>query len=354
MDASTGIKRRKKKPCVDCGKPYKRSTGFCSRCYKKSCESPDFSTGNSKCVCGISKSNHKPPMTPEALRGIVKEGQASRVPIEYVVPNRWNPNTMPEDRRAKLWLGMVRVLQQQAQAGEATPRLPPIIVRQLPPGEAHRYEIIDGEQRWKLLKDNQDHELVQRYLPGLVDIVVINVDDTTARLLTSTMNWLHGDADADRYVDMLSDIWKAGMTTEQMSELLPESAGELEAIAANYGIKIEEVTIAQDDLDKAIANDVRDDLHELKFNCYAQQTEVIMGAINRVASLLMGKNVLPRALELICAESLGVPVESFAEKVKELYPPEPEKPKKSGSLKEKLAKKAKKSSRAKAAEDAVS
>jgi len=349
MDASTGIKRRKKKPCADCGKPYKRSTGFCSRCYKKSCDAPDFSSGGA-CACGISKPNHKPPMATETLRSIVSEGQASRVPIEQVVPNRWNPNTMPEDRKAKLWLGMVRVLQQQAQAGEAAPRLPPIIVRQLPPGREHKYEIIDGEQRWKLLKDNQDHELVQRCLPGVIDIVVINVDDTTARLLTSTMNWLHGDADADRYVDMLSDIWKAGMTTEQMSELLPESAGELTAIAENYGIKIEEVTIAQDDLDKSIANDTREDLHELKFSCYAQQSEVIMGAISRVGSLLTGKNVLARALELICAESLGTPVESFAEKIKELYPPEPEKSKKRGSLKEKLAKKAKKSSRAKAAE----
>jgi ParB-like nuclease domain len=97
------------------------------------------------------------------------------VACERIHANPWNPNKMDERTR------------QAARESIATYGfIDPVTVREHPEIDGH-FQIIDGEHRWQ-----EAQELGYDAIP----VVVLGVDDTTARKLTIVFNETRGEADS--------------------------------------------------------------------------------------------------------------------------------------------------------------
>lgn len=134
------------------------------------------------------------------------KGKMEVVNIGRLVPNPWNPNAMTPEMEAKekaslLRFGVVRA----------------VVVRELPGG---RLEIIDGEHRWKILKDS-----------GAVEIPVRNlgeVGDAEAKSLTIALNEIRGTTDFYKLADLFASL--EDYTPGEIAELLPFKEGEVQAL----------------------------------------------------------------------------------------------------------------------------
>lgn len=98
----------------------------------------------------------------------------SGVPIDWLEPNPWNTNAL-NDRTQ-------RALHESIQEFGF---IDPVVVRRLPDDEHPRYQIIDGEHRWKAAKDEGYTEC---------PVFVIDVDDMQAQRLTIILNETRGDS----------------------------------------------------------------------------------------------------------------------------------------------------------------
>lgn len=106
--------------------------------------------------------------------------------IDSLAPNPWNPNEESDFMQEKLGAS----LEKFGQVAE-------VLVRELPDG---RYEIIDGEHRWKEMK-----------AAGAEKILVNNlgkVTDSDAKLLTMAANELHGNRNPVKLAKILRDLEK--------------------------------------------------------------------------------------------------------------------------------------------------
>ena len=112
----------------------------------------------------------------------------------------------------------------------------PILVRDLSADGKPRYEIIDGEHRWRASKDI-----------GLEEIpcVITHFDDETARRLTITMNELRGDADPILLAEMLSDL-RVTVDVDDLLSTMPWSEKQLDNILEVASLDLDE--LAQDDI----------------------------------------------------------------------------------------------------------
>lgn len=125
------------------------------------------------------------------------------VPIDEIVPNPYNPNYMEKGMFEK--------------AGKSVDELGflgAILVRRVNHTSA-KYQILDGEHRWKLLKERNATECP-------VDVITRDVSDQEAQLLTVLINNLHGKDD----IFKRAEIFKA--LDEGQTQLLPFSADEIE------------------------------------------------------------------------------------------------------------------------------
>ena len=109
-------------------------------------------------------------------------------------PNPWNPNVMSEEDYAKALTSIERF-----------GFIDPITVRPHPEGPA-RYQIIDGENRWRAARDKRLKE---------VPIVVIGATDDEAQELTIILNELRGRPDEARLAGLVADL----ATRRPMAEL---------------------------------------------------------------------------------------------------------------------------------------
>lgn len=120
------------------------------------------------------------------------------VPIDHIVPNRWNPNVQSGDMFKK---GVASV--------EALGMLGSILVRKT----AGVYEILDGEHRWRYMKEL-----------GYTECPVEDmgeIEDSQAQLLTVLLNNLRGKDD----VEKRAKIYEA--LDEGQLQLLPFSQEEI-------------------------------------------------------------------------------------------------------------------------------
>jgi ParB/RepB/Spo0J family partition protein len=106
------------------------------------------------------------------------------VSVDTIVPNDWNPNVVPPElmekvRRSLEEFGMVA----------------PIIARPRPDG---RYELIDGEHRWRVAKEKGFKEVPT--------IIVEGLSDVDAKRVSLALNRLHGEDDVVRLADLLADL----------------------------------------------------------------------------------------------------------------------------------------------------
>lgn len=138
-------------------------------------------------------------MTPEYLT----------VPIEWLVPNPWNPNQMDDE------------MYQKARTSIRTfGFIDPITVRSI---SEEQFEIIDGEQRWRGARDE-----------GLIEIDIANlgeVDDETAKQLTIIFNELHGSFDPKSMGNLLTDL-VTSIPLPDLLEVLPFDQARFEELTA--------------------------------------------------------------------------------------------------------------------------
>ena len=120
----------------------------------------------------------------------------------------WNPNIMDEAMLLKLkksisQFGLVENL----------------VVR--PVGEGV-YEVLSGNQRFKVLKDMKITE---------APCVVVELNDSEARLLAQALNRIQGEDDLGKKADLMNEIIKT-IPAKDIFELLPESNESLQSLAS--------------------------------------------------------------------------------------------------------------------------
>lgn len=147
----------------------------------------------------------------------------SHIPINKVIPNPWNPNKQTERQYAA-------ELESICDNGFVMP----IIVRKHP-SEEGCFEIIDGEHRWKALKQiAAEGRASKGNVPTLLEkqeipSVVLALDEAKAKRLTVIMNETRGRADLTSLGVLLSElapefgedlIIGLPYTPEQLNEIL--------------------------------------------------------------------------------------------------------------------------------------
>lgn len=119
------------------------------------------------------------------------------LPINEIDPNPWNPNKQNE-----------RQYQAEIESICQNGFIAPILVRQID----DRHEIIDGEHRWKALRQiGEDGIEAKGNVPSLVEAksipcIVLNVSETEAKKLTIIMNETRGRADLADLGGLLQEL----------------------------------------------------------------------------------------------------------------------------------------------------
>lgn len=138
---------------------------------------------------------------------VIDRAELLWVTLEELRPNPWNPNVMDAAMYAKETESIKRF-------GMAVP----ITTRKHPDGG---YEIIDGENRWKVLAD-----LKYRHAP------IWNlgwVDDAIAKQLTVVLNETKGSPEKQKLSELLKDLLKSE-TTDELLSVLPFSKEKFEEL----------------------------------------------------------------------------------------------------------------------------
>lgn len=231
-----------------------------------------------------------------------------RVDVDLVEPNDWNMNKVPPDVYRKLKLNIQETL-------ESAGTVPPITVRPHP-DKTGKLQIIDGEHRWRVIRDL-----------GYAEIDVFNFPCETkaAMVLTANLNYLRGEPDAEKYPDYLARLIKEeSVDVTWLSERLVESEDELTSWLEGKDITPDIVTVEVEGGDDAAAAkdaSTMDSWLELKFLVAREQAEIIEAELARIAGTLKGKkNPRGIALEYMAVLSSQTPTETFAD----VLPGEPE------------------------------
>lgn len=196
------------------------------------------------------------------------------VPITALRPNPWNPNRMPTR--------LFEALKEQIRGGFVQP----VLCRPAPSeGKEARYEILDGEHRWRAA---QEVGLTQ------VPAVVVTDDDVAARLRTIAMNRIRGELDPLRTGSLLEQI---AADPVDVQRLLGSADVELQRL-----VQLAHDASALEELRGADASETEEWI-VLTFAVPESAHRVIVDALERV----MGSEACDksRALELLAADYLG-------------------------------------------------
>jgi len=181
-----------------------------------------------------------------------------------------------------------------------TAKLPPIVVRPHPKRRQH-YEIIDGYHRRKALKELGAKK---------IQVFVLDVAEESARILTNTLNYVHGQADQEKYAEGVAELLAQGVSRKTLEELLPETPEDLDVLIESASLSVKAWEKLKDDYENEQDEDAKDrektdaDVFvELKFRVSAAQAQVIEAEIRRIGLVLTGKNKRGRALEFMAAMS---------------------------------------------------
>lgn len=128
--------------------------------------------------------------------------------LSYLREAPWNPNHMDETMAAKLRNSIRRY-----------GMLGSLVVRPL---DGNGYEVLSGNQRLEVLR-----ELDYTSVP----CVVVEVDDTHARLLAQALNRIQGEDDLGLRAELLRTVLDA-LPQEEVLAVLPDSASSLQALSS--------------------------------------------------------------------------------------------------------------------------
>ncbi|MFH7835142.1 MAG: ParB/RepB/Spo0J family partition protein [Candidatus Aenigmatarchaeota archaeon] len=128
--------------------------------------------------------------------------EIKNININEIIPNPWNPNIMEDD-----------IYQHLKREYERVGYLQPILVRK----KNDKYEIIDGEHRWRAAKEFGLNEIT---------CIIIELDDEQAKLTTINMNKIKGTNDPYKLSLLIKDLNKT-IDIETLSSLINTSIEEL-------------------------------------------------------------------------------------------------------------------------------
>ena len=200
------------------------------------------------------------------------------LPIKAVTSAGWNPNQMDDFMADKLRGSIQRF-------GWVVP----LVVRELATG---RYETIGGAQRLGIAQDMGFDQ---------VPCVVVDADDLEARLLGQCLNRIAGDDDLGLKAELIQELL-CSLPQEEITKLLPETAGSLNALASPGQVDMASHLIAWQEAQQAR-------LKHMQFQLTSAQLEVVDEALAKVmleARSAAGDNpnVRGTALYLLCKRIL--------------------------------------------------
>jgi ParB-like chromosome segregation protein Spo0J len=157
---------------------------------------------------------------------------------------------------------------------------PPLVVRPHP-DERGAYQVLDGHQRWEVLK-RLGHKQALCY--------IWPCDDRTALVLLATLNRLEGTDEPLRRSELLRDL-AAFMPVEELAALVPEDAAAIH----------QSLEFLRSDLEALLAAFEQEptschSLRAITFVVTPEDEAVIEQAVAAVASQLDGKNRRGQAL----------------------------------------------------------
>jgi ParB/RepB/Spo0J family partition protein len=170
----------------------------------------------------------------DPLAGIAVPQQIVKllVPIEEVVPNTWNPNSMDSFMRDKL----VKAIRKDG-------FVLPVLVRPAPEGSASKWEIVDGEHRWRVASE----ELQMKAIP------VLNlgaISDAEAKALTIKANTLRGEFDSVKLAQMVGDLVKE-YGKENVIDSLPYTGERIESMMDLINTNLDELKLSEPEKSQA-------------------------------------------------------------------------------------------------------
>lgn len=235
---------------------------------------------------------------PKKLSELNVLGKHRVVKVENLDPNPWNPNHLSPSDMKKLIVGIREV---REQAGS----IPPIIVRENPDHEG-RYQIIDGEHRWRVFKNEKWEEM---------DAFVIKADDGLAKKLTLNLNYLRGEPNEKQEADLLASLIKEGYSPGQLAETLYLDEDTIIDKLAAYEQNSALSDIFAQEAEKDGKEEEKDELGDeslfidLNFKVSVGQAKVIEKELKRISDRLNGKNARGRALEMMAVNSSNEPLQ---------------------------------------------
>lgn len=159
------------------------------------------------------------------------------VPLDLVDPNPWNPNKQSERQFAA-----------EVESIRANGFVLPCVLRKVD----DRYQIIDGEHRWKAI--NLLHQdgittgagnLPDILAAGVLPSVVLDIPEPEAKRLTIILNETRGRADLADLADLIADLNTS--LGEQVGTGLPYSEKELAEFVALGNYTWDTTPVSEDD-----------------------------------------------------------------------------------------------------------
>lgn len=211
-----------------------------------------------------------------------KTGRLLHIPLERLRPHPANPNRMDEERLTKLTENISR--EQDC---------PPLVVRPHPQ-EKGAFQVLDGHQRWEVLRRLGQEQALCYVWP---------CDDPTALVLVATLNRLQGTDEPLARAELLRDL-AALMPIEELSALLPEDAATIH----------QSLELLESDLEGLLAAFAQppapdDGLRAVTFVVTREDEETIEGAVAHAASKMQGPNRRGQALVEIARSYLAATVD---------------------------------------------
>ena len=131
----------------------------------------------------------------------------TEIAIDMLEQAQWSPNKMDDASRQRLHKSVERF-------GVVSN----LVVRRLRDG---RFEVLSGNQRLVELKQSDALS---------APCVIVDMDDTQARLLAQALNHIHGEDDLGLRAELLKEVLRSS-TEEEVLDILPETAESLQALA---------------------------------------------------------------------------------------------------------------------------
>ena len=204
--------------------------------------------------------------------------------IHSIVAADWNSNQMEPLMASRLSCSIQRF-----------GLVVPLVVRKI---DVNRYETIGGAQRLGIVQElGCDHVLC----------VVVDADDTEARLLSQSLNRIAGEDDLGLKAELIRELMSS-LPEEEVTRLLPETTESLSALASLGQEEMASHLLAWQAAQKAR-------LKHLQFQLTPGQLEVVEEALARLipeakSATSDSPNMRGTALYLLCRRLLELEEES--------------------------------------------